>query len=200
MCHALLCYCLPVLHVKMLRSEDSGVHYEAVGVLGNLVHSSQEIKQQVLQVGVSSAWLLLPGPQQGWGVLGWGVWWSGAILGFMLVCKSRCPWLWIMHNTVCRTKNAGSILVDLLDICRLLLLLPPPLPPSMLHVQEHALQPVINLLSSPCPESQREAALLLGQFATQTPNDDGPGETICCAARLCFAPVSHLLAAAAWRH
>ena len=30
-----------------------------------------------------------------------------------------------------------------------------------------ALQPVINLLSSPCPDSQREAALLLGQFATE---------------------------------
>lgn len=41
-------------------------------------------------------------------------------------------------------------------------------------LQEGALQPVINLLSSTCPESQREAALLLGQFATQTPNDDGP--------------------------
>jgi hypothetical protein len=25
----------------MLRSEDVGVHYEAVGVIGNLVHSSQ---------------------------------------------------------------------------------------------------------------------------------------------------------------
>jgi hypothetical protein len=36
--------------VQMLRSEDPGVHYEAVGVLGNLVHSSQDIKQQVLQV------------------------------------------------------------------------------------------------------------------------------------------------------
>lgn len=28
------------------------------------------------------------------------------------------------------------------------------------------MQPVINLLSSPCSESMREAALLLGQFAT----------------------------------
>jgi hypothetical protein len=47
---------------------------------------------------------------------------------------------------------------------------------SAVHIlQEGALQPVINLLSSTCPESQREAALLLGQFATQTPNDDGPG-------------------------
>jgi hypothetical protein len=36
----------------MLRSEDPGVHYEAVGVLGNLVHSSQDIKQQVLQVSL----------------------------------------------------------------------------------------------------------------------------------------------------
>ena len=36
------------------------------------------------------------------------------------------------------------------------------------------MQPVINLLSSSCAESQREAALLLGQFATQQPNDDGP--------------------------
>lgn len=42
------------------------------------------------------------------------------------------------------------------------------------RAQEGALQPVINLLSSSCPESQREAALLLGQFATQQPNDDGP--------------------------
>jgi hypothetical protein len=34
--------------------------------------------------------------------------------------------------------------------------------------QEGALQPVIGLLSSKCTESQREAALLLGQFATTT--------------------------------
>jgi len=34
--------------------------------------------------------------------------------------------------------------------------------------QEGALQPVIGLLSSRCTESQREAALLLGQFATAT--------------------------------
>lgn len=33
-------------------------------------------------------------------------------------------------------------------------------------LEEGALQPVINLLSSECPDSQREAALLLGQFAT----------------------------------
>mmetsp|Transcript_4496 Transcript_4496/g.9672 ORF Transcript_4496/g.9672 Transcript_4496/m.9672 type:complete len:723 (-) Transcript_4496:189-2357(-) len=33
-------------------------------------------------------------------------------------------------------------------------------------LEEGALQPVINLLKSTCPESQREAALLLGQFAT----------------------------------
>jgi HEAT repeat protein len=44
----------------------------------------------------------------------------------------------------------------------------------LLSLQEGALQPVINLLGSSCSESQREAALLLGQFATQTPNDDGP--------------------------
>ena len=61
----------------MLRSEDVGVHYEAVGVIGNLVHSSQNIKRRVLE--------------------------------------------------------------------------------------EQALQPVINLLGSSCPDSQREAALLLGQ-------------------------------------
>ena len=33
-------------------------------------------------------------------------------------------------------------------------------------IEEGALQPVINLLGSSCQESQREAALLLGQFAT----------------------------------
>lgn len=33
-------------------------------------------------------------------------------------------------------------------------------------LEEGALQPVINLLNSDCPDSQRESALLLGQFAT----------------------------------
>lgn len=45
-----------VVLVQMLRSEDPGVHYEAVGVLGNLVHSSQDIKQQVLQVRHGVLW------------------------------------------------------------------------------------------------------------------------------------------------
>lgn len=40
------CGALPVL-IQMLRSEDVGVHYEAVGVIGNLVHSSQNIKRKV---------------------------------------------------------------------------------------------------------------------------------------------------------
>ena len=73
------CGALPHL-VYMVRDADTNVHYEAVGVLGNLVHSSPAIKKRVLEEG--------------------------------------------------------------------------------------ALQPVIGLLSSPCTESQREAALLLGQFAT----------------------------------
>ena len=68
----------------MLQADDAGVHYEAVGVVGNLVHSSQHIKRRVLEEG--------------------------------------------------------------------------------------ALQPVIGLLSSTCGESQREAALLLGQFATTEPD------------------------------
>lgn len=40
------CGALPVL-VQMLRSEEAGVHYEAVGVIGNLVHSSATIKRKV---------------------------------------------------------------------------------------------------------------------------------------------------------
>lgn len=44
------CKALPVL-IQMLRSENVGVHYEAVGVIGNLVHSSQNIKKRVLQEG-----------------------------------------------------------------------------------------------------------------------------------------------------
>lgn len=35
----------------MLRSEETGIHYEAVGVIGNLVHSSQNIKRRVLEEG-----------------------------------------------------------------------------------------------------------------------------------------------------
>ena len=34
------CNALPML-VLILRSEDTGVHYEAVGVIGNPVHSSK---------------------------------------------------------------------------------------------------------------------------------------------------------------
>lgn len=37
-------------------------------------------------------------------------------------------------------------------------------------LDEGALQPVIGLLSSSCTESQRESALLLGQFATTEPD------------------------------
>ena len=33
------CGALPTL-VHMLHAEDTGIHYEAVGVIGNLVHSS----------------------------------------------------------------------------------------------------------------------------------------------------------------
>ncbi len=44
------CNALPTL-IQMLRSADMGIHYEAVGVIGNLVHSSQHIKKTVLQVG-----------------------------------------------------------------------------------------------------------------------------------------------------
>ena len=40
---------LPTL-IQMLRSDDVGIHYEAVGVIGNLVHSSQHIKKTVLDV------------------------------------------------------------------------------------------------------------------------------------------------------
>eukprot|EP00955_Chlamydomonas_euryale_P087134 364271-Chlamydomonas_euryale.AAC.4 len=40
------CGALPVL-IRMLRSADTGLHYEAVGVVGNLVHSSTHIKRQV---------------------------------------------------------------------------------------------------------------------------------------------------------
>ncbi len=36
---------LPTL-IHMLRAEDAGIHYEAVGVIGNLVHSSIHIKRQ----------------------------------------------------------------------------------------------------------------------------------------------------------
>ncbi|XP_047180748.1 ARM REPEAT PROTEIN INTERACTING WITH ABF2-like isoform X1 [Vigna umbellata] len=44
------CNALPTL-ILMLRSEDAAVHYEAVGVIGNLVHSSPNIKKEVLLAG-----------------------------------------------------------------------------------------------------------------------------------------------------
>ncbi|KAK4720281.1 hypothetical protein R3W88_018619 [Solanum pinnatisectum] len=44
------CNALPTLILK-LRSEDTAIHYEAVGVSGNLVHSSPNIKKDVLLAG-----------------------------------------------------------------------------------------------------------------------------------------------------
>ncbi|XP_061989402.1 ARM REPEAT PROTEIN INTERACTING WITH ABF2-like isoform X1 [Rosa rugosa] len=44
------CNALPTL-ILMLRSEDAAIHYEAVGVIGNLVHSSPNIKKEVLLAG-----------------------------------------------------------------------------------------------------------------------------------------------------
>lgn len=43
------CQALPTL-IQMLRSDETAIHYEAVGVIGNLVHSSQHIKNTVLEV------------------------------------------------------------------------------------------------------------------------------------------------------
>jgi len=37
--------------IFMIRSEDQAIHYEAVGVIGNLVHSSTHIKRRVLDEG-----------------------------------------------------------------------------------------------------------------------------------------------------
>ncbi|WIA37724.1 hypothetical protein OEZ86_014604 [Tetradesmus obliquus] len=62
-------------------------------------------------------------------------------------------------------------------------------------LEEGALQPVINLLGSSCSESQREAALLLGQFATQTPNDDGPDYKSRIVQRGAVPPLIRMLSA-----
>lgn len=107
------CSALPTL-IHMLRAEDSGIHYEAVGVIGNLVHSSQVSHDTPT---------LVPGTCQ------------------LLVER---PW-------------ETMAVVMLQHIKRKVL-------------EEGALQPVIGLLSSKCHESQREAALLLGQFATTEPD------------------------------
>ena len=44
------CGALPTL-IFMLRSTDAAIAHEAVGVLGNLVHSSAHIKKRVLEEG-----------------------------------------------------------------------------------------------------------------------------------------------------
>ena len=58
-------------------------------------------------------------------------------------------------------------------------------------LEEGALQPVINLLSSSCTDSQREAALLLGQFATGGPQGATGGQGLApdLPHRRCLAPL-----------
>jgi hypothetical protein len=48
-------------------------------------------------------------------------------------------------------------------------------------LEEGALQPVVGLLASSCPESQREAALLLGQFATTDADTKVRGSANSCS-------------------
>lgn len=78
-------------------------------------------------------------------------------------------WCWVRHAG----GSVECITVSLVALSGAHLLLLPlfsnsPLP-WLQVLEEGALQPVIALLTSTCPESQREAALLLGQFATTDP-------------------------------
>jgi hypothetical protein len=55
------CNALPLL-VTMLHSDERELHYEAVGAIGNLVHSAPLIKKAVLEVRVADLPLRTPGP------------------------------------------------------------------------------------------------------------------------------------------
>ena len=52
------CGALPTL-IQMLQADDAGIHYEAVGVIGNLVHSSIHIKRQVSRHMIEHSRVLL---------------------------------------------------------------------------------------------------------------------------------------------
>ena len=155
----------------MLRSEDVGVHYEAVGVIGNLVHSSQArgggggARGRGRGAG-GSARAAAEAPPHSSCVRGRERDGEGA----------RSP----LPSTCCHASHPHHTRQPST---------PPPPTPHPQHtpppftppppkdikrqvLTEGALQPVINLLASPCSESQREAALLLGQFAT---TDNGGG-------------------------
>ena len=70
----------------MLHAEDAGIHYEAVGVIGNLVHSSQARPpppppfpvQEVPAYKISSSCLLCPRPA-----------WVLVLMIFFLACMDR---------------------------------------------------------------------------------------------------------------
>lgn len=131
---------LPLL-IQMLRADDTTIHYEARRVAG-----AGRLQERLGQAGGSA--------------------------------RGAYP---AARGCSCRAHarpHRGAL-------TRLTLPPPPPCPPScpqavgvignLVHssaaikrrvLDEGALQPVINLLSSSCTDSQREAALLLGQFAT----------------------------------
>ncbi|KAG6582287.1 ARM REPEAT PROTEIN INTERACTING WITH ABF2, partial [Cucurbita argyrosperma subsp. sororia] len=165
------CNALPTL-ILMLRSEDAAIHYEAVGVIGNLVHSSPNIKREVLLAGALQPVIGLLSSccsesQRE----------AALLLGQFAATDSDCkihivqrgavrPLIEMLQSPDVQLREMSAFALGRLaqvGVIGNLVHSSPNIKREVLLAG--ALQPVIGLLSSCCSESQREAALLLGQFA-----------------------------------
>ncbi|KAF7837264.1 ARM REPEAT PROTEIN INTERACTING WITH ABF2-like [Senna tora] len=116
------CNALPTL-ILMLRSEDAAIHYEAVGVIGNLVHSSPNIKKEVLLAGALQPVIGLLSQRE-----------AALLLGQFAATDSDCK----VHI-----------------------------------VQRGAVRPLIEMLQSPDVQLREMSAFALGRLAQDTHNQAG---------------------------
>ncbi|KAK4376279.1 hypothetical protein RND71_006956 [Anisodus tanguticus] len=166
-CNALLTLIL------MLRSEDTAIHYEAVGVIGNLVHSSPNIKKEVLLAGALQPVIgLLRVPSNGrrratiWFVL--FLLMASEYKPFYMIVppvqKAKGKLLYCLDNLQQQTQTevmGSSRGNSLLQKCEIHI------------VQRGAVPPLIEMLQSPDAQLREMSAFALGRLAQDTHNQAG---------------------------
>ncbi|KAF5941738.1 hypothetical protein HYC85_019380 [Camellia sinensis] len=129
--------------ILMLRSEDAAIHYEAVGVIGNLVHSSPNIKKEVLVAGA-----LQP------------------VIGLLSYAFILSQVLALDNSSCCsESQREAALLLGQFAAtdsdCKVHI------------VQRGAVQPLIEMLQSPDVQLREMSAFALGRLAQDAHNQAG---------------------------
>ena len=161
---------LPLL-IQMLRSEDTTIHYEVCSWGGGGWGGGGVVGgggRCCCRGGGRTSWVAAP---VRWGGVRSS---AGGRLGReWVLADANAPPLTYLRTPLAVTTVPPPALPQAVGVIGNLVHSSAPIKKRVL--EEGALQPVINLLSSSCTDSQREAALLLGQFATGAGGHAGLG-------------------------